>query len=99
MKYLETTNIDENNKLELAVFPNPTTNYINVIFDNITAGNIRLELLNSKGQVVSVPIENTFYDSGVASITISDLELPVGSYFIRLMTASRVEMKGIVITK
>jgi hypothetical protein len=95
MKYLEETSIDENLNMELYVFPNPTTDYINIIFDNVAAGSIRIELLNSIGQIISVPVEN-YYDVGIASLTIKDLQLSNGTYFIRLISPKRTEIKSFI---
>jgi hypothetical protein len=52
MKYLEETNIDENMNMGLYVFPNPTTDFINIIFDNPTASNVSLEIFDAMGQKV-----------------------------------------------
>ena len=96
MKYLEETNIDEKLNMDLYVFPNPTTEYVNIIFDNPAASYVKIDILNAIGQVVSTPI-NQYYDAGIRSFNVADLKLPTGTYFIRINTNKTTQQKSFIV--
>ena len=96
MKYLEKVSIDENLNMDLYVFPNPTTDFINVIFDNPSASNVKIDILNSLGQIISTPIDK-YCESGIQAITINDLKLPVGVYFVRMNTNKTSQVKTFIV--
>jgi subtilisin family serine protease len=98
MKYLEETSIDENMNMYLSVFPNPATEYVNVIFDNPQNGNIKIDILNSIGQIISTP-SNEYYNEGIQSfsVNISSMNLTTGTYFVRMATNNISQVKNFIV--
>jgi hypothetical protein len=82
--------------MDLYVFPNPTTDFVNVIFDNPSASNVKIDILNSLGQIISTPIDK-YCESGIQAITINDLKLPVGVYFVRMNTNKTFQVKTFIV--
>ena len=101
--YFGNTSIDQLYNFEptsssiASIYPNPATNAINVIFEVNYAGNITLEIFNSLGQVVNTPIQNTYFEKGVFTIDVNNLNLPDGNYFIRMNSLTNNSMSSFVI--
>ncbi|MCL2039585.1 MAG: S8 family peptidase [Bacteroidetes bacterium] len=96
MKYLEETNINEELNMDLYVFPNPATDYINIIFDNPFSGNVRIDLVDARGKTIATPI-NKYCDEGIQAITINDLDLHTGAYFLRMTTNKISQIKSFIV--
>ncbi|MBQ6269112.1 MAG: agmatine deiminase family protein [Bacteroidetes bacterium] len=80
-----------------SIYPNPATNAINVIFEVNNPGNINIEIFNSLGQVVNTPIQNKYFEKGVFTIDVANLNLPDGNYFIRMNSLTNNSMSSFVI--
>ena len=93
---MEEVSIDENLNMDLYVFPNPATDYINVIFDNPAASNVRIDILNSLGQIISSPMDK-YCELGIQSFSVTDLDLPIGTYFLRMNTNKVKQIKSFVV--
>lgn len=79
----------------ISVFPNPAENYLTVSLNSIQEQSIRLELLNTIGQVVfSENYENV---SGEISKTIDLTDLSKGIYSIRIISEKQQYFKKVVI--
>ena len=96
LQYLEETGIDENLKMDLYVFPNPASDFINIIFDNPVSGIVSFDILNSMGLILSSPIKK-YCDTGIQAITISGLDLPTGAYFIRMNSNKTIQQKSFIV--
>ena len=96
MKYLEETNINEELNMDLYVFPNPATDYINIIFDNPYSGNVRIDLVDAMGKTIATPI-NKYCDAGIQAISINDLDLHMGAYFLRMTTNKISQIKSFIV--
>ena len=68
-----------------SIYPNPVTNYLNIIFENATEGNVTIEIINPLGQSIMTPV-NKYFNKGVFIFDINDLELTTGIYFIKMTT-------------
>lgn len=73
----------------VSVYPNPTSNYLNII----NAQNANVEIINITGQTV-MSIENLNHHQIVDVSTLSP-----GTYFIKINDGNEIEHKKIVITK
>jgi len=82
--------------MDLYVFPNPTTDFINIIFDNPTAGNVKIDIVDVMGNIIFTPINKYCY-TGIQAITISDLDLHTGAYFIRMNNNKTTQQKSFIV--
>lgn len=70
-----TVGIDENNSLNIAIFPNPTSNLLNIVGDNI----VRVQVYTLAGQEV---FDNQ-YESNDISVNVQDWS--AGTYVVKVM--------------
>lgn len=80
-------NIDENNSLQVKVYPNPTNHNLNVNANSMT----RITLINTLGQIVY----DKEADGDKELLDVSQYE--TGVYMLRIMTEEDVAMKRVVI--
>jgi len=68
-----------------SVYPNPTNDVVNIVFERSANTNSRVELLSMTGQVmISQVIPN-----GTVNLTLSVANYPNGAYFLRVVDASQ----------
>ena len=79
-----------------SVYPNPASDYVNIVFENATEGNVTIEILNSLGQTIMTPI-NKYFHKGVFIFDIKDLDLVTGIYFIKMTTDTGISVKNFVV--
>lgn len=73
----------ENNLLLLTIFPNPTSNFIQLNYALLEAGNLNIQLLDANGRTLkSIKQGNEL--SGNYKLTAEVSDLPTGIYFIVL---------------
>jgi hypothetical protein len=100
--YFDETSIDELYGFEpkasiiASIYPNPATDYLNVVFEHITGGNVTIEVVNSLGQTLSTPV-NQYLDRGVFIFEITNLDLRSGVYFLKMTTASGVSAVNFIV--
>lgn len=87
--------------LEVAAFdfehyPNPTSSELTVEFSMKSPSDVRVELVNTVGQVVR---RQDYPDSTVFKETMDVSDLPAGVYYIKVQTAETQRMKQVVIVK
>lgn len=75
-----------------AVAPNPATDVTRVRFNVTEAGDVRLRIVNGLGEELLRPIDER-RSIGEHVIEIDTDDLPTGSYFVRLETESRQEVR------
>ncbi|MFN4298873.1 MAG: T9SS type A sorting domain-containing protein [Thermaurantimonas sp.] len=83
-------------KKEVLVFPNPAVNQFNYAFILEAETNVRIELINSLGQVVEM-VKHEKMPAGVHQLTYSNVLRP-GIYYIRVITGRTVRTGSVVIT-
>lgn len=76
-EHLNSASIDENEKLKLNIFPNPTSDIINIISDNITS-NAAYSLVSIDGKIVKEGIL-----SNTTQINVSDLTKGIYSLTVK----------------
>jgi parallel beta-helix repeat protein len=72
-----------------ANYPNPFASETTIPFDVPAAGNVRVEIFNSLGQVVVVPVDRSL-SPGSYRITVSAATLPSGVYYYRMRVSGMV---------
>ncbi len=77
---VNTYDLEDNNNITL--FPNPTTNDFNILFDKAINGKLNVKVLNVQGQEV---ISQNFTQAN-ETIKIGGKELPSGIYFVKVTT-------------
>lgn len=70
-----------------AVFPVPTSNELNVVYDATVTGEITVNMVDALGKVLMTNIENTAQGFNQFRYDVS--QLPVGAYFINIIDGSK----------
>ncbi len=79
-----------------SVYPNPVSDYMNIIFENAAAGNVTIEILNPLGQTIMIPV-NKYFNKGVFIFDVTNLELATGIYFIKMTTNTGTSTANFVV--
>ncbi|MBR9978226.1 MAG: T9SS type A sorting domain-containing protein, partial [Bacteroidetes bacterium] len=82
----------------LESFPNPARTQLTVNFAMGKAANIRLELYDGSGRLVST-IRDGYETQGLRSVPLSTAGLSPGRYFLRLSSGDRADTQSFVIVK
>lgn len=77
----------------LTVFPNPVDNILFVKFDNLVNQDIKIELINTQGQVVLA----TPMSAGATECSLVTDEIPPGFYVLRVYNKLQTEQRKIII--
>lgn len=87
---------DNSNTIQtLTVFPNPSSEQINLSFSSIKNQEVKIELLDLTGKIILSKIEKA--QSGITHKTIDIKGIAKGIYFINLTNESGIETKKIII--
>lgn len=89
----ETLSVEENQLLDITLFPNPASNQVTVGLPNTIIGNTSFEITNNLGQVVS-RFESSASDSAV-SLDISGFAR--GLYFVAIENANSRTVKKLIV--
>lgn len=92
-------NYAETNDNTMFVFPNPTNDILNINFILVNEGKINLEVYNTSGKMFRSLVDSD-YPSGQSSYQISfkQLDLPGGTYYLRLIQDNKVlSIKKIIV--
>ncbi len=93
--YVYTTQTREN-ALDLRVFPNPTTNYLGLEWEDTDSKNYELTIYNSLGQLQKYQQIPTQLGANKTSIDVT--KLPTGVYLLNLQNKDKVITKEFVVT-
>lgn len=72
----------------VSVYPNPTENNLNIDFSNQVAGNVKIELHDTRGSIVKS--NNVYAPEGNNKIMFSTDDLQQGMYFLNIKNSSGV---------
>lgn len=87
---------DNSNTIQtLTVFPNPSSEQINLSFSSIKNQEVKIELLDLTGKIILSKTEKT--QSGITHKTLDIKGIAKGIYFINLTNESGIETKKIII--
>jgi hypothetical protein len=80
---LKTVIVEENieDKVTVTVYPNPTSENVNIAFEEPVDGEIKIFLLNNTGMLV----KTDFIEAAMQEKQISMQDLPAGIYYIKLI--------------
>jgi len=81
-----------------ANYPNPFTVETTIPFDVPRSGVVRLEVYNSLGQLVDVPV-NASFSPGRYRVSVAGSTLPSGVYYYRMTTTKTVEMRKMIVVR
>ncbi|NLF41556.1 MAG: T9SS type A sorting domain-containing protein, partial [Bacteroidales bacterium] len=85
------TELDNNNQSQLSVYPNPAKDVLNVRLGNTLTADV--QIINIIGEVVSShKVVN-------GALNINTQSLPVGTYFVRIMTNEKLTVKKVSIVR
>jgi len=83
LSHFDGVSVKEPSKPEKIIYPNPTDNTINLIFELKTANTLNYSIFNEAGQLIKILlVENT--QAGLISKTFNVNELPNGKYFLKI---------------
>jgi hypothetical protein len=80
------------------VYPNPFNPATNIAFDLPEAADIRLTIVNLKGEIVAELLDR-HYDAGKVLVTWNASELPSGIYFSRLSINGKIHTRKMTLVK
>ncbi|MFT3884998.1 MAG: T9SS type A sorting domain-containing protein [Flavobacteriales bacterium] len=82
----------------VSVFPNPAHDVVLVSYTQRTADPVRMELLNTVGQLVAAPVMDGVHGQGRQYGTLSLPQgLPAGAYFLRLSDATGARTACVIV--
>lgn len=90
---VNTIDIEDNNGI--TVYPNPTKNNFNILFDEVVSGKLNVTVLNMQGQ----EIMSSNYTQGREIIEVGGKTLPAGIYFVKVTTEEGIYTEKITIQK
>jgi hypothetical protein len=79
-------------------YPNPFNPATTISFDLPVGGATRVEVFNTPGQVVSVPMDG-WLPPGRHSVTIDGSNLPSGLYFYRVQAGGHSAIRGMILMR
>lgn len=82
-------------ELVLQVAPSPFTERTMVSYSCVVAGNVRLQVMNSMGQIVAQPVNATFAP-GRYSLDLDMGDMPTGMYFCRLQNGPYQQVRSMM---
>ncbi|WP_347839643.1 T9SS type A sorting domain-containing protein [uncultured Draconibacterium sp.] len=86
---------DKNRKIQLSVYPNPTSSNITIQYNVLEPGSVQLNLIDINGQLIKTIENDTYKMIGKYSTATSISEKP-GSYFIQLVHNNQVYSSAII---
>jgi len=92
-----TTNINTNqNSITMNIFPNPTSDELNISYSLNQSQNVLIELLNVLGEKVILLNQKQFAGDRTFNLHLSELSLNSGVYFVRLSVEGNSYIQKIV---
>lgn len=93
--YIDGVGIGESSSNNFAVYPNPTTGYFNITFDELPSNNSVVQVISMNGQVVYRETISKF--SGKNTMAINLKGQPKGIYLLSLISGNKKVDKKIVL--
>ncbi len=81
------------------VFPNPTSDKLNVEMEQLQTAGVRIELLDATGRLRQVLLDERQLPPGVHRLEFDVQHMTNGLYFLRIRTAEQQETKKIILYK
>nr|WP_295929696.1 M12 family metallo-peptidase [uncultured Dyadobacter sp.] len=84
----------------LIATPNPAEDQINVFYTLRSDTHVKLDMLDKSGRVIEIlKDDKTLNGTGRYSAIVKSKNLPIGTYFFRLLTTQGIETCRVIITK
>ncbi len=93
--FAEDLGVDDFNEGAVAIYPNPTSEYVHIAINSDLSGLLNVKLTNSLGQSLYVSDGNEYQDGSEMTLNVSDLS--TGLYFITIQIDDRTVTKKLVI--
>ncbi|WP_454803937.1 S8 family serine peptidase [Mucilaginibacter phyllosphaerae] len=81
----------------LTIFPVPANTYLNVLFEAKQAGEVKLELVNSAGQIVYQDTQKAL--AGNFSAVMPTVNVQAGVYLVKITLANKVYARKVIVVK
>ena len=91
----QSTNLPEHKFSNLELFPNPTSEQIEIMFNVPDVEYVKLEIYDLRGRLIDVILDENF-QSGANSIKLDISDLTLGTYVIKIETEKIVLSKSFV---
>ncbi|MEI6433472.1 MAG: T9SS type A sorting domain-containing protein [Bacteroidota bacterium] len=78
------------------VYPNPTTDWVNIHLAVSRSGNCTLRIIDNTGKTIDTLLDQ-WIESGAYNFEYNTRDLPAGNYFLFLKSPSGESIKGIVV--
>lgn len=89
---------DINSSKEISLYPNPTSEYLNIKIDTEESGNIDIKLFDATGRLVKHSLHD--YNSGIAEIfTVRVNDIPKGIYLLSVNSVSKNYISKVFVTE
>jgi extracellular elastinolytic metalloproteinase len=88
---------EENTAVQMAVFPNPTSNVLNIQLRNLSPGDVNVELISLEGKVLSAIRDNAVSAAQNLMMDISNFQN--GVYLLRVKTPDGMRVEKVVLRK
>lgn len=90
------TPVEASQTFKVVVYPNPTTDWINLKIESIETSEINVQVLDISGRLIEQSILQV--NSGSTNHTINVASFPAGNYFIRTVVNGETYTQKIVVT-
>ena len=100
--YLSLTEMNKScgNEIDLSVYPNPTTDYVNMRFDITTVDTeVKVEMMDMSGKVIKGNLLGGSYNEGTHEAYINLSNIQTGQYIIKVLIGNTVNTEMIQIIK
>ena len=83
--------------MSLTVYPNPTTNELNIIAQNDIQADAKLVICDVQGKIILEENKNIHSGNNAWNINVSNY--PKGLYFVKLIAGDRFQSSKVMISK
>ena len=83
----------------LTLLPNPTKDFVNIHYQLPNAGVTTLSIVDINGTVWQQVVDGQMKPAGKHAVGVQNLDLPAGTYLVRLQTGADVKVEPLIVIK